>query len=84
MSRNLAWTEVAWSDYVHWQGQDKKTLIAGIESGVGQSQERWYPYRRSLQRRLRKMMKRHVTPLVHSPSGIWVIVLLVVVIVMLT
>jgi len=24
MSRNLAWTEVAWSDYVYWQGQDKK------------------------------------------------------------
>jgi len=26
MSRNLAWTEVAWLDYVYWQGQDKKTL----------------------------------------------------------
>jgi len=26
MSRNLAWTEAAWSDYVYWQGQDKKTL----------------------------------------------------------
>lgn len=22
----LAWTKEAWSDYVHWQGQDKKTL----------------------------------------------------------
>jgi len=26
MTRNLAWTEAAWSDYVYWQGQDKKTL----------------------------------------------------------
>ena len=26
MSRNLAWTDAAWSDYVYWQGQDKKTL----------------------------------------------------------
>jgi len=26
MSRNLAWTEAAWSDYVYWQSQDKKTL----------------------------------------------------------
>ena len=25
-SRQLAWTEEAWSDYVYWQGQDKKTL----------------------------------------------------------
>jgi len=22
----LAWTREAWSDYVYWQGQDKKTL----------------------------------------------------------
>ncbi len=22
----LSWTKEAWSDYVHWQGQDKKTL----------------------------------------------------------
>jgi toxin YoeB len=22
----LAWTQEAWSDYVYWQGQDKKTL----------------------------------------------------------
>ncbi len=22
----LAWTNEAWSDYVYWQGQDKKTL----------------------------------------------------------
>ena len=22
----LAWTKEAWSDYVYWQGQDKKTL----------------------------------------------------------
>jgi len=26
MSRNLAWTEAGWSDYVYWQTQDKKTL----------------------------------------------------------
>ena len=26
MSRHLAWTEAAWSDYVYWQSQDKKTL----------------------------------------------------------
>ncbi len=26
MSRHLAWTKAAWSDYVYWQGQDKKTL----------------------------------------------------------
>lgn len=22
----LAWTKAAWSDYIYWQGQDKKTL----------------------------------------------------------
>lgn len=27
MTRLLAWTEAAWSDYLYWQGQDKKTLI---------------------------------------------------------
>ncbi len=26
MSRNLAWTEAGWSDYIYWQSQDKKTL----------------------------------------------------------
>lgn len=26
MSKNLAWTEAGWSDYIYWQGQDKKTL----------------------------------------------------------
>lgn len=26
MSRKLAWTDEAWSDYIHWQTQDKKTL----------------------------------------------------------
>lgn len=26
MTRLLAWTEDSWSDYVYWQGQDKKTL----------------------------------------------------------
>ncbi len=26
MIRRLAWTPEAWSDYLYWQGQDKKTL----------------------------------------------------------
>ena len=26
MSKKLAWTEPAWSDYIYWQNQDKKTL----------------------------------------------------------
>lgn len=26
MTEVLAWTAEAWSDYVYWQGQDKKTL----------------------------------------------------------
>ncbi|MFT2092143.1 Txe/YoeB family addiction module toxin [Paraglaciecola sp. 2405UD69-4] len=26
MVRQLAWTDEAWSDYVYWQSQDKKTL----------------------------------------------------------
>lgn len=26
MTRLLAWTDDAWSDYLYWQGQDKKTL----------------------------------------------------------
>ena len=26
MTRKLAWTEAAWSDYLYWQTQDKKTL----------------------------------------------------------
>jgi toxin YoeB len=26
VNRSLAWTDEAWSDYVYWQGQDKKTL----------------------------------------------------------
>lgn len=26
MTRQLAWTDEAWSDYIFWQGQDKKTL----------------------------------------------------------
>ena len=26
MSRGLAWTPEAWSDYICWQGQDRKTL----------------------------------------------------------
>lgn len=26
MARKLAWTDRAWSDYLYWQEQDKKTL----------------------------------------------------------
>ncbi|MBE9079346.1 Txe/YoeB family addiction module toxin [Romeria aff. gracilis LEGE 07310] len=26
MTRKLAWTEEAWSNYLYWQRQDKKTL----------------------------------------------------------
>jgi toxin YoeB len=26
MSRKLAWTDDAWTDYLYWQTQDKKTL----------------------------------------------------------
>ncbi len=26
MIEKLVWTKEAWSDYVYWQGQDKKTL----------------------------------------------------------
>jgi len=26
MHRRLTWTHAAWSDYLYWQGQDKKTL----------------------------------------------------------
>lgn len=26
MTRLLAWTDESWSDYIYWQGQDKKTL----------------------------------------------------------
>lgn len=26
MTRQLAWTDEAWNDYVYWQVQDKKTL----------------------------------------------------------
>ena len=26
MSKLLTWTDEAWSDYVYWQNQDKKTL----------------------------------------------------------
>lgn len=26
MSRKLAWTNEAWSDYLYWQSQDRKTL----------------------------------------------------------
>jgi len=26
MGRRLAWTDEAWTDYLYWQSQDKKTL----------------------------------------------------------
>ena len=26
MTKNLAWTDAGWLDYIYWQGQDKKTL----------------------------------------------------------
>lgn len=26
MSKQLAWTDAAWSDYLYWQSQDKKIL----------------------------------------------------------
>ena len=26
MTERLAWTREAWSDYLYWQGQDKRTL----------------------------------------------------------
>jgi toxin YoeB len=26
MTETLPWTQEAWSDYVYWQGQDRKTL----------------------------------------------------------
>ena len=26
MTKQLAWTDEAWSDYVYWKSQDKKTL----------------------------------------------------------
>jgi toxin YoeB len=26
MIRKLAWTESAWTEYLYWQGEDKKTL----------------------------------------------------------
>lgn len=26
MNRKLAWTDEAWTDYIYWQSQDKKTL----------------------------------------------------------
>jgi toxin YoeB len=26
MTRKVAWTDEAWSDYLYWQGQDQKTL----------------------------------------------------------
>jgi toxin YoeB len=26
MNESLSWTDAAWSDYLYWQGQDRKTL----------------------------------------------------------
>jgi toxin YoeB len=43
------WTSAAWSDYVYWQGQDKKTLgrinslikdvMRGSKEGIGKPEE---------------------------------------------
>ena len=49
MLSRLVWTNAAWSDYVYWQGQDKKTLkrintlikdaLRNPEEGVGKPEE---------------------------------------------
>ena len=49
MPSKVVWTNAAWSDYVYWQGQDKKTLkrinelIKGAmrnpEDGIGKPEE---------------------------------------------
>ena len=36
MTKKLAWTHEAWSDYIYWQGQDKKTLKR-INTLIGES-----------------------------------------------
>jgi toxin YoeB len=49
MPSKVVWTNAAWSDYVYWQGQDKKTLkrinvlikdaIRNPEDGIGKPEE---------------------------------------------
>ena len=49
MLSRLVWTNAAWSDYVYWQGQDKKTLkrinalikdaLRNPEDGIGKPEE---------------------------------------------
>ena len=49
MLSKLSWTSAAWSDYVYWQGQDKKTLkrintlikdtLRNPKDGIGKPEE---------------------------------------------
>jgi len=49
MLSRIVWTSAAWSDYVYWQGQDKKTLkrinvlikdtLRNPEDGIGKPEE---------------------------------------------
>ncbi|MBU3620965.1 Txe/YoeB family addiction module toxin [Polynucleobacter sp. CS-Odin-A6] len=49
MLSRIVWTSAAWSDYVYWQGQDKKTLkrlnalikdtMRNPEDGIGKPEE---------------------------------------------
>ncbi len=49
MPSRLAWTSVAWSDYLYWQTQDKKTIkrinalikdaMRDPESGIGKPEQ---------------------------------------------
>lgn len=49
MLSRLVWTNLAWSDYIYWQGQDKKTLkrinalvkdaMRNPEGGIGKPEE---------------------------------------------
>ena len=49
MPSKVVWTNAAWSDYVYWQGQDKKTLkrinvlikdaMRNPEDGIGRPEE---------------------------------------------
>ena len=49
MLSRLVWTNAAWSDYIYWQGQDKKTLrrihslikdaLRNPKEGIGKPEE---------------------------------------------
>jgi toxin YoeB len=49
MLSKISWTSAAWSDYVYWQGQDKKTLkrintlikdtLRNPKDGIGKPEE---------------------------------------------